>query len=103
MADKQLRLVDNANITEAYANKLISASFDGGAVIVTLGTTRYNPQISDDTGGEAQQHSIHVTARLALSPPAVMELINGPNNLLVQLNKVGAAARASQEKTGSIM
>src|SRR5262245_30930518 len=100
MADKQPRVVDNPNVAEVYANKLISASYDGGGVVVTLGTTRYIPQLSDDAGKEAQQHFVHVTARLALSPSAVMEVINGLNNLLAQLTKAGAAARASQDRTG---
>ena len=39
-APKKISIIDNPSISELYANKLIATSFDGGAVTITLGTTR---------------------------------------------------------------
>ena len=44
---KKLKIVDDPSVRETYANKLISASFDGGAVIVTLGATRFVPESTE--------------------------------------------------------
>jgi hypothetical protein len=40
---KASKIVDDPSVRDFYANKLISAFFDGGAVIVTLGVTRFVP------------------------------------------------------------
>jgi hypothetical protein len=96
MADEAAKfdVIDNPAITEGYANKLIAASFDGGAVVITLGTTRFMPA----PGAEVQKGShppVHVTARLALSPAGAVELTNALGkllNVLVQIQKNAAAA-----------
>jgi hypothetical protein len=39
----KFRILDNAAVVETYANKFIGSSFDGGAVMLTFGTTRFIP------------------------------------------------------------
>ena len=85
MADTQQkpRIQDNAGVFEVYGNKVVSAAFDGGAVLITIGTTRFFlPERIDDAPQQGQQPVIHVTARLALSPSAAVELGNALNNIL---------------------
>jgi len=84
MADTQQkpRIQDDARVLEVYGNKVVSTSFDGGAVIITIGTTRFLPERIDDAPEQGQQPVIHITARLALSPPAAVELGNALNNIL---------------------
>ena len=85
MADTQQkpRIQDDAGVLEVYGNKVISAAFDGGAVLITIGTTRFFlPERLDDAPQQGQQPVVHVTARLALSPSAAVELGNALNNIL---------------------
>ena len=42
---KKIQIIDDTSVRELYANKLVSASFDGGAVVITLGVTRFVPEI----------------------------------------------------------
>src|SRR6476660_1491200 len=88
-------IIDNPSIAEAYANKLIAAAFDGGAVVITLGATRFVPTQSADAPKEGSHPPVHVTARLALAPAGAVELANALKNLLnmlVQIQKSAAAA-----------
>src|SRR6476660_583618 len=88
-------IIDNPSIAESYANKLIAASFDGGAVVITLGATRFVPAQSADTPKEGSHPPVHVTARLALAPGGAVELANALNKLLkmlIQIQKNAAAA-----------
>jgi hypothetical protein len=84
MADTQQkpRVEDDPRVLEVYGNKVVSTSFDGGAVVITIGTTRFLPDRVDEVPQQGQQPVIHVTARLALSPPAAVELGNALNNIL---------------------
>jgi hypothetical protein len=96
---KKLKIVDNASIGEQYANKLVSASFDGAAVIITLGTSRFVADQNAKSGTEATLQPIHVTARLAISPAGAVELANALNAMLKTLNQMqqkALAARAAQ-------
>ena len=40
----KFKFVDDPSVRESYANKFISASFDGATVIVTLGAARFVPR-----------------------------------------------------------
>ena len=40
---QSFEIIDNPLVTEIYANKLVSVSFDGGAVVITVGTLRMLP------------------------------------------------------------
>src|SRR5215471_4937676 len=84
MADTQQkpRVEDDPRVLEVYGNKLVSTSFDGGAVVITIGAARFIPERIDDVPQQGHQPVIHVTARLALSPAAAVELGNALNNIL---------------------
>ena len=89
MADQpKFKIVDNAAITEAYVNKLIAASFDGGAVVLTLGATRFVPESGADTPKEGVPPPVYVTQRLALSPAGAMEVTNALNNMLKTISEM---------------
>jgi hypothetical protein len=95
MADEPLKfkIIDNQSLVETYANKLVAAFFDGGVVVITLGTARYVPESSGDAPKEGLP-PVHVTARLAVSPAGAVELANALNSMLKstsQLQQKGAA------------
>ena len=94
MADIQQksRIEDDPRALEVYGNKLVSTSFDGGAVVITIGAARFLPERIDDVLQQGRQPVVHVTARLALSPPAAVELINALNNILGAMTKGGRAS-----------
>ena len=100
MAESQkLQVIDNPSIGETYANKLVAASFDGGAVVITLGTARVMPAQDATVTKERTLPPVHVTARLALSPGGALELANALNTMLKTLSEMqakAAAARPSQ-------
>ena len=100
MADTQQkpRIQDDARVLEVYANKVVSTSFDGGAVVITIGTSRFLPERIDDAPQQGQQPVIHVTARLALSPPAAVELGNALNNILRAMATQAAPVGAAPQK-----
>src|SRR5438046_9304689 len=77
-----------------YGNKLVSTSFDGGAVVVTMGTARIFPERVDEMPQQGQQPVIHVTARLALSPSAAVELRNALDNILGAMRRAASAPAA---------
>jgi len=90
MADQapQFKIVDNAAIIETYANKLIAASFDGGAVVLTLGSTRFVPESGAETPKEGVMPPVYVTQRLELSPGGAMEVANALNNMLKTMGEM---------------
>jgi hypothetical protein len=102
MAEPQnLRIIDNPYIGELYANKLIATSFDGGAVVITLGATRFVPEQSAKAPKEGTLPPVHVTARLALSPAGAMELANALNSMLKTLRQMQEEAAAAKPGKGS--
>ena len=78
--NQQPRVVDDPTIREAYGDKIITTSFHGGTVIVTAGVMRMMPDRIDEP--PMRIPDVHVTARLALSPPAAVELVNAISNIL---------------------
>jgi hypothetical protein len=90
MADQapKFKIVDNVAIIETYANKLIAASFDGGAVVLTLGSTRFVPESGAETPKEGVMPPVYVTQRLALSPGGAMEVANALNNMLKTMGEM---------------
>lgn len=82
MADRQpfFKINDNSAVTEIYANKIVGTMFDGHAVVITLGTGRILPERTDEQPKEGA--IICVNCRIALSPPAAIELINSINNMM---------------------
>src|SRR5262245_28159186 len=81
-AKPRMKIEDDPHVLEVYGNRVINVSYDGGAVVVTIGAARLLPERIDEAPQQSQQPVIHVTARLALSPTAAVELINGLNNIL---------------------
>jgi len=96
MAEPQkLKIIDNPSIAESYANKLIAASFDGGAVVITLGAMRFVPQPSAEAPKEDRPPPVHVTARLAISPAGAVELAKALNSMLKTLSEMQQKAAAT--------
>jgi hypothetical protein len=93
---KKFKILDDPSVRESYANKLISASFDGGAVVVTLGTTRFMPEDSTQSPKEGNLPPVHVTARLAISPGGAVELANALTNMLKTLSELQKKAAADK-------
>jgi hypothetical protein len=98
MADKpqKLKIIDNPSVAESYANKLIATSFDGGAVVITLGATRLQLDSNGKGSKEAAHTPVHVTARLAISPAGAVELANALNTLLKTLSQMQQKAAATK-------
>jgi hypothetical protein len=57
---RKFEIIDNPSIAESYANKLIAASFDGGAVVITFGAARYAPEHSAENPKEGTHPPVHV-------------------------------------------
>jgi hypothetical protein len=95
MADKQptYRISDDLAVNEIYANRIVSTMFDGHAVVITFGSGRILPERTDEPPKEAA--TIHVTCRVALSPPAAFELTNAINNLMASVHKGQAQKSAA--------
>jgi len=94
----RVEVIDNPSIGESYANKVIATSFDGGAVVITLGATRFVPAYIAEAPKEASLPPVHVTARLAISPAGAVELANALNatlKTLGEIQKKAAAAKAN--------
>jgi hypothetical protein len=83
------RVIDDPGLRETYANKLIGAQFDGGAIVITMGATRIIPdRVDERTATTGVKPTVHVSARLVLSPPAAIELLNSLKSLLEALQAV---------------
>jgi hypothetical protein len=94
---KKFKIIDDPSVRESYANKLISASFDGGAVVLTLGTTRLMPEDTTQSPKQGSLPHVHVTTRLAISPGGAVELTNALTNMLKTLSEI--QKRAVVERT----
>jgi hypothetical protein len=79
---KKPRVHDDPAVREVYANKLITASFEGGPLVITLGTTRLLPDRVDEPLRPGTIPDVFVTGRLAISPQVAMELVNSLQGLL---------------------
>jgi orotidine-5'-phosphate decarboxylase len=94
-APQTMRLIDAPSVNEIYANKLINTAFDGATVSLTLGTTRLLTERVDQAPDQGQTPTVHVTARVALSPSAAIELVNALTQLLNALKQRAAQATAT--------
>ena len=79
---QQLNIVDNLEAREVYSNKFIGSAFDGGSIVLTFGCMRLVPARTDSLPRQGKPPDVYVTTRLALSPAAAVELVNGLNNIL---------------------
>jgi len=91
---KDFPISDDPCIAEIYSNKLVAASFDGGAVVVTFGVTRFVPESIAASPKKASRQPVHVTARLALSPVAAVEVVSALNKLLRMLDPTIGGAKS---------
>jgi hypothetical protein len=86
---------DDPCVAEIYSNKLVAASFDGSAVVVTFGVTRFVPEsITASPQRKGGHQPVHVTARLALSPVAAVEFVSALNKLLRMLRPTNRGAKS---------
>lgn len=92
----KFKIVDDPSVRESYANKFISASFDGAAVIVTLGAARFVPEGSAQTPKKDNPPPIYVTTRLAISPAGAVELANALGSMLKTLSEMQQKASAAK-------
>lgn len=90
---KRLKVHDDPKVRETYANQMVSASFDGGSLILTLGVRRYVPEC---VGEPVEPASVLVTERLAITPGVAAEMINSLQGLLA-LARRRPAAVANQD------
>jgi hypothetical protein len=97
MAEKRppLRIKDDPTVTEVYANKIVSLTFDGHAVMITFGCGRIAPEHPEEEPSR-NDGAVCVNCRIALSPPAAMELIKSISNMVVALQKAQAQAQAQK-------
>jgi hypothetical protein len=95
MAEKRpaLRIKDDPTVTEVYANKIVSLTFDGHAVMITFGCGRIVPEPPEEEPSKNEGTAVCVNCRIALSPPAAMELIKSISNMVVALQKAQAQAQ----------
>ena len=98
MADEapKFQIIDNSSVAESYANRLVAASFDGGAVIITLGAARFVPEHNAEAPEKGSLPPVYVTARLAISPVGAVELANALNNMLKMLSQI--QRKAAEDK-----
>ena len=101
MTDKkpQMAIVDDPSAKEIYANTLIGTTFDGGAISVTLGVGRFVPKKTDEAPKQDTLPTVHVTARLSLSPTAAVQLANALKGVLERLSKAGAERQKDTAQT----
>src|SRR3990170_1943632 len=98
----QLAIVDDPSAREIYANALIGATFDGGALTITLGVSRIVPNKINEAPTQGTPPTVHVTVRLSLSPAAATNLANALKGMLEQISKAGAE-RLKDQKPPSAM
>ena len=93
----KFEVIDNASVTESYANRLISASFDGGSVVMTLGVMRFGQGPQNPKDGPPPP--VHVTARLVMPPAAAVDVMNVLNKLLSTMSQIQRDNAASKPDT----
>jgi hypothetical protein len=91
---KNPKVVTDPAVREVYANKLISTTFDGGSIVLTLGVTRVLPNRVDEAPDANAVPNCHVTSMIALSPAASIEVVNGLGSMISMIQS-GAAAKAA--------
>jgi hypothetical protein len=68
MTVETFQVVDNPQVSEVYAGRLVGSAFDGSAVHLTFGSLR-------SMDGKSDSAKVYVTTRLALSLQAANELV----------------------------
>lgn len=81
------RIVDNPDAREIYINRTIGTAFDGAAITILLGCARVVPERVDTPPQQSEPPAVHLTARIALSLNAAVELANALNGILATIAK----------------
>jgi hypothetical protein len=91
------RVIDSPDNTEIYANMIVGTSFDGSAIIVSLGTTRITP----GRFGEpiTAPPDVYVTGRIALSLKAALELSKSIQQLLEAASNMNTSSMIKTSAT----
>lgn len=76
------RVVDDPAIRETYADKVLNISLSGGALVVTMGVFQALPDCLGNTPPVQPPPIFRVSARLALSQSAGMELVQALSDAL---------------------
>jgi hypothetical protein len=97
----KFKIVDDPTVSEVYANKLVAAFFDGAALVITLGATRFTPGDSSESPKDGAAPPVHVTARLFISPAGAVELTNALNNMLASLRQMQQKTTATDGPTAN--
>jgi hypothetical protein len=91
------KALESLSAQEIYANRILAVSFDGSAVVLTLGMAR--PHIGSDqsqSGAIKPESTVHVTSRIALSVVAALEL----KKLLANLTNIAEQKMQQAAKEG---
>ena len=104
MTDKKppMAIVDDSSVKEVYANTVIGATFDGGALTITLGVSRFVPKKVNEAPTQGPLPTVYVTARLSLSPAAATNLANALKGMLDQISKAVAERLKDQKPPSKI-
>jgi hypothetical protein len=86
------RVIDRPEIREIYSDKMVGASFGGGSIILTLGCNRMALQQGDQPANEG---TIVVNNRIALSPQLAVDLVNALTQLINAANAAQQQALAA--------
>jgi hypothetical protein len=94
------KVIDSPSSVEIYANIIVGTSFDGSAIIVSLGTTRFIP---DQLGQPiTTPPDVYVTGRIALSLKAALELSKAIQELVQAASNKNASSMIKPMATVSL-
>ncbi|ODA65929.1 hypothetical protein A7A08_03160 [Methyloligella halotolerans] len=96
---KKLPVVDSESVRDVYADTVVSTGFFNGTCVVTLGATRYVPERTNEAPQEGAVPSVYVTAKLAITPSAAVELVSILGNMFKTLSH---AEKATQKTAGEM-
>jgi hypothetical protein len=88
-------VIEDPSLRTIFADTFIVAADHGGAISITLGDRRYLPG-SQPTNGAARvgAQTVHVAARIALTPRAAAEMVRQLGAILAKINAPKPAATA---------
>jgi hypothetical protein len=105
---KPIPVIDNPAATEVYANKIVGLSFDSGAIHLILGVQRLTPNriehvVDPKSPPPPPAPTVPIVARLVLSPPLCMELVNGISGLMNAVQMAQAQAMLQQKQQAGMV
>jgi len=97
---RKLSVVDDPTAENVYADTIVSTGFFNGTCVVTLGATRFIPPRTNEAPEEGATPSVYVTAKLAITPGAAVELVSILGNMFKTLSRSDASAHVAKEDAG---